>query len=197
MAIRTKDLHGNAPDEASIALLLIDVINDLEFKEGKEVLKHALPMAKKIAALKKRAKRDGIPVVYVNDNFGKWRSDFNTIVNRCLEQNVCGKSMVELLRPDKDDYFVLKPKISGFYSTPLGILLKHLGVHTLILAGMSGNMCVLSTASDAYMRDFKLLIPSDCIVSVDHRQNKQALAVMQTAFKADIRPSDEISFSRI
>ena len=81
-AKKSPDLHGNAPDSASVALLLIDVINDLEFKGGAELKKHALPAAKKIAALKRRAARAGVPTVYVNDNFGKWRSDFNKLVSR-------------------------------------------------------------------------------------------------------------------
>ena len=72
------DLHGSAPETTSIALLLIDVINDLDFADGKALLKHALPMARRIAALKRRAKQAGIPSIYVNDNFGRWQSDFQT-----------------------------------------------------------------------------------------------------------------------
>jgi isochorismate hydrolase len=103
------DLHGNAPDDSPIALLPIDVINDVDFPEGDQLLMHARPMANKIAALKKRAKEHGIPVVYVNDNFGRWRSDFNAQVAHCLNAATRGKEVAELLRPDPDDYFVLKP----------------------------------------------------------------------------------------
>jgi nicotinamidase-related amidase len=114
------------PDKAEVALLLIDVINDLEFDNSKKLLKYALSMAEKIAVLKKRAKRAEIPVIYVNDNFGKWQSDFNKFLKHCLETDVCGKPIVELLRPEEDDYFVLKPKHSGFFSTTLDTLLDYL-----------------------------------------------------------------------
>ena len=57
MPAKNEDLHGNVPDKAAVALLLIDVINDLEFENGRELLKHALPMAKKIAALKKQSRQ--------------------------------------------------------------------------------------------------------------------------------------------
>jgi nicotinamidase-related amidase len=113
------DLHGNAPDTAPVALLLIDVINDLAFPEGKALRKQALPMAKKIAALKRRAKEAGIPSIYVNDNFGRWQSDFQTLLRHCLDEDVCGKPIATLLQPDAKDYFVLKPKHSGFYATTL------------------------------------------------------------------------------
>ncbi|MBV9959414.1 MAG: cysteine hydrolase, partial [Acidobacteria bacterium] len=87
---RNEDLHGNVPDTSDVALLLIDVINDLEFGEGAQLLEHALPMAKKLSALKSRAERAGIPVIYVNDNFGKWQSDFSRILKHCLEDGVRG-----------------------------------------------------------------------------------------------------------
>src|SRR6476620_9501601 len=159
MPAHNKDLHGNAPDKSAVALLLIDVINDLELPEGDQLLHYALPMARQIAALKRQAQQNNIPVIYANDNFGRWRSDFNAQVEHCLKDDVRGRPIVELLRPEPDDYFVLKPKHSGFFSTTLDTLLEHLGVKTIILTGMAANICVLFTANDVYMRDLKLLVP--------------------------------------
>lgn len=197
MPAKNQDLHGNAPDKSTAALLLIDVINDLEFEGGKDLLPHAIAMARNIAALKRRAKRLGIAVVYVNDNFGKWQSDFNSVLDHCLEDGVCGKPVAQALRPDADDYFVLKPKHSGFYSTTLDTLLSYLQVKTLILTGIAGDNCVLFTASDAYMRDFHLVIPSDCVASQDPQENEHALRHMQRILKADTTPSTELDLEAI
>jgi nicotinamidase-related amidase len=197
MPSKNKDLHGNAPDQSEVVLLLIDVINDLEFPEGQDVLKSALPMSKKIAALKRRAKGAGVPAVYVNDNFGKWRSDFKKLVRHCLEDEVRGRALVERLNPEEEDYFVLKPKHSGFFSTTLDVLLEYLGAKTLILTGIAGNNCVLFTASDAFMRDFNLVVPSDCVVSNSVQENRYALDQMKQVLKADIAPSNRISFDRL
>ena len=191
------DLHGNVPDRSEVALLLIDVINDLEFPGGDQLLVHALPMAERIAALKRRAKQAGVPVIYVNDNFGKWRSDLGRLVAHCLEEDVRGKPMVELLQPDEDDYVVLKPKHSGFFSTTLDTLLAYLKARTLILTGLAGNVCVLFTANDAFMRDFHLLVPADCVASIDPAENQHALAQMEEVLHADIRPSTELRFDRL
>lgn len=196
MPAKNEDLHGNVPDKAEIALLLIDVINDLEFEGGEALLHHALPMAERIAALKSRAKQAGIPVIYVNDNFGKWQSDFTKLLKHCLG-GVCGQPVVELLQPQEDDYFVLKPKHSGFFSTTLDILLDYLQVKTLIMTGLTGDICVLFTASDAYVRDFHLVIPADCVASADPRENEHALAHMRRVLKADTRPSTEIDFEEL
>jgi nicotinamidase-related amidase len=189
------DLHGNAPDKSDIALLLIDVINDLEFEGGEELFRNALPAAENIARLKERAHRAGVPVVYANDNFGRWRSDFNKIVEHCLRDHVRGEAIAELLKPEDDDYFVLKPKHSGFFSTTLDLLLEYLGARTLILTGFAGNNCVLFTANDAYMRDYRLLIPADCTASISQTDNESALRQMQEVLKADMRPSSQVTFA--
>ncbi|AUX41631.1 isochorismatase [Sorangium cellulosum] len=197
MTRRNHDLHGAAPDNSRTALLLIDVINDLDFPEGDRLLAHALPMAHRICALKQRCVDAGIPAVYVNDNFGRWQSNFHRQIEHCLEDGVRGREIALLLKPGEQDYFVLKPKHSGFYGTTLEILLESLGVQRLILTGMAGNICVLFTANDAYMRDYRLIIPSDCVASESEEDNGYALRQMQRFLKADIRPSTEIDLEQL
>src|SRR5205085_2532344 len=196
MPARNSDLHGSAPDKSEVALLLIDVINDLDFPEANQLLRYARPMAKKLLWLKKRAKKVGVPVIYVNDNFGRWRSDFRRQVVHCLRESSRGHQIVALLRPDDDDYFVLKPKHSGFFSTTLETLLRYLGSKKLILTGIAGNFCVLFTANDAYMRDYELMIPSDCTASNTAEENRKALDLMRKFLKADTRPSSKVRLPR-
>ena len=190
---QSSDLHGNAPDNSSVVLLLVDVINDLEFPGGDILAQHALPAAKHIARLKERATRAGIPTIYVNDNFGKWRSDFRTLVSHCIDDDTRGRPIADILKPQPEDYFVLKPKQSGFYSTTLDLLLQHLGARTLIIAGFTGDICILFTAIDAHIRDYRLVLPRDCIVSKDMSENERILDYMKRVLEADIRPSNEIS----
>jgi len=193
----SKDLHGNAPDDAEAALLLIDVINDLEFEGGDRLLKHALPMAARLAALKARCRRAGIPAIYVNDNFGHWQSNLHKLIEHCQRDGVRGKPIAEALLPEETDYFVIKPKSSGFYATSLQILLEHLSVKTLILTGIAGDNCVLFTAHDAYLREYRLFVPGDCIASIDPKHNAAALRHMQRLLKVDVRSSKEINVARL
>jgi len=191
------DLHGSAPDKSGAALLLIDVINDFDFPEGDGLLRLARPVGKNIAELKKRATAAGIPCVYVNDNFGKWQSDFKKLVARCTADDAKGKDFVKLLVPHDNDYFVLKPKHSGFYSTTLDLLLTHLNAKNLILTGIAGNNCVLFTANDAYMRDFKVFVPADCVVSNTEEENRYALKQMETVLKADTAPFQQLDLKAL
>jgi nicotinamidase-related amidase len=193
---RNQDLHGNAPDESDVAVVLIDVINDLEFEGGEALLRQALPMAERLAALKRRLHAAGVPAIYVNDNFGRWRSDFRTQLAHCLRDGVRGKPLAERLAPGPDDYFVLKPKHSGFFSTTLDILLEYLRAHTLILTGLTAENCVLFTASDAYLRDYHLVVPPDCVASIEPAHTREALEHMHRVLKAHLTPSTELDLSR-
>jgi nicotinamidase-related amidase len=159
---KNSDLHGNVPDQCSVALLLIDVINDMEFEDGEALFASALPAARKLARLRVLAKDAGVPIIYVNDNFGKWRSDFRQQLGHVLEDGVRGQPIAELLRPGKDDYFVLKAKHSGFYHSQLDLLIEYLQVRTVVMAGFTTDICVLFTAGDAYLRDLDIIVPPDC-----------------------------------
>ena len=193
----TASLHGMVPDKSPVAMVLLDVINDLEFEGAEKLQRYILPMAKRLAELKHRAKQEKIPVIYVNDNYGKWQSDLNKLIDRCVKEDVRGKKLVELLRPDEDDYIVIKPKHSGFFSTNLEVLLKYLNAQTIILTGIAGDICVLFTANDAYMRDIGLFVPADCCASNEAEENERVLQLMERILKADIRPSTELNLNEI
>jgi nicotinamidase-related amidase len=186
--------EGSKPNSRpkQIGLLIIDMINELKFDGAQDLLPCIRETARNIAKLKDRMKAEQLPIVYVNDNFGRWKSDFKKLVSRCLEEDQNARSVVELLMPQQDDYFVLKPKHSGFYATPLDLLLEHLGVHRLILTGLLGNNCVLYTAADAYMRGYEIFLPSDCMLSMNEEANRFALEQMKGTLNAVISISDTV-----
>ena len=189
------DLHGNAPDNSPVALIVIDMINAFDFEGAGEMLPRALAAAKAVHQLKERARKASVPTVYVNDNFGRWRSDFHQILEHVLDSP--GREIARLLEPRPEDYFVLKPKHSGFQFTTLDVLLEHLGAQTLVLTGVAGDFCVLFTAHDAYMRDYRLVVPSDCIASLSAQKDRYALAHMAEVTKAQVPPSAEVDFTAL
>lgn len=189
-------LNGSVPDKSPVVLLLIDVINDFAFPEAPALLRHARPMARALRCLAGRARSAGVPVVYVNDNFGRWRSDFAKIVRRCTARATRGHDVTRLLVPQPSDYFVLKPKHSGFYGSSLEVLLAHLGARRLILTGLTTPQCVLFTAGDAYMRDYELIVPRDCVAAADQGHHLEALTFMKRFLAADIRLSTGLVLRR-
>ena len=176
------------------ALLLIDVINDLAFKDSQALVAQAEAMAAPLAALKRRATAAGVPTIYINDNFGRWRSDFQRTVAHCTARSSPGRRVSRRLRPNARDYFVLKPKHSGFFDTTLDTLLETLHIQRVILTGIAGNICVLFTANDAYMREFKIFAPADCIVSNTAADNDHALRQIATVLKGNVAVSTRLKF---
>jgi nicotinamidase-related amidase len=194
---KNHDLHGNVPDSSPVALLLIDVINDLEFPGGDALAEQAGALADRLGALVARAREAGVPVVYANDNFGRWRSDFRQQLEHVRRDGVRGRVLGERLAPAADDYFVLKPKHSGFFATTLDTLLAYLHTRTLVIAGIATNSCVLFTAADAFMRDLRVVVPEDCVIACTPEDHRTGLAVLRDTLHADTRPSDELDFAAL
>jgi nicotinamidase-related amidase len=163
-------------------------------RSNQSLLAHALPAARKLAALKRRAVAARIPVVYANDNSGRWRSDFRAIYERATAPDSLGKEVATLLAPDDEDYFVLKPKHSAFYASTLEVLLEHFGARCVIIAGFAGDMCVRFTAHDAFLRGLDVVLATDCIASEDAKANRAAIADMTKLLRARALTSGRIDF---
>lgn len=188
---------SQASHRAPVALLLIDVINAFDFDGAERMLERAEAAAERIAELKARAKAAGLPVVYCNDHFGQWRENFEAVLARCSEEGVPGCRIAGLLRPDKDDYFVLKPRHSAFFDTSLPTLLSRFQAHTLILVGFAGDICVLASAMDAYLREYRLVVPEDCTASEDPDENAHAMAYLRRVVDADTTSSDRLDLDAL
>ena len=188
-------MDGSAPDHSPAVLLLIDVLNDFNYPGGDQLLRNALQIAPNLCELKARARQAQVATIYVHDNFGRWRASFQDLLAHCLEPGSKAEPFVRQVAPDEQDYFILKPKHSGFYQTPLDLLLKHLGSKHLIVAGLSTNSCVLITSHDAYMRDLELTIPPDCVAAITPAEHEAALEQMRNVLKARTPRSGEIDWA--
>lgn len=197
MTPKNPNLHGNVPHQSRVALLLVDVLNDLAFPEGQKLLKQALPAARRIAALKARAHRASIPSIYVNDNKGLWRSDSQGLIKHSLNPRSRGQPIAEILRPREDDYLVLKPKQSAFFGTTLATVLRSLGSEALIIVGFAADICVQLTAADAFLRDFRIWVPSDCTAAAMPERKRTALAYIKRVMKANVTVSSQLDLRKM
>jgi len=177
------------------ALLIIDVINDLEFPGGENVLPWALRMVDRLGPFAARMRRTGVPVIYVNDNFGYWRSNFSDIYKHCTRPGIRGRNVARALKPVPDDYFILKPKHSAFFATSLVPLLEYLGTKKLILAGIATNLCIFFSAHDAHMHEYKLTVLSDCCAAESDEDHDLALSQLQRFLRVRVCRSDELKLT--
>ena len=178
-------------DKTNKALLIIDIINHFQFDHGSHLLKQSLQFLPSLLQLKMRAKEKQMPIIYINDHYNLWQADFKKIISYCTtEQN---EDFLTQIKPNEDDYFLIKPKHSAFYGTALNTLLFQLHINHLIITGIAGNICVLFTANDAYMRDYRLSCPRDCIASVNEQDNLYALTMMKNVLDADTIESSKLN----
>lgn len=195
LAARTNTLTHDEHRHADTAMLIVDMIADFDFTNGDRIFENALPAARKIADLKTRANEASIPVIFLNDNYGKWKNDFSATL-RSAESSEKGKEIASILIPDDRDYHILKPQRSGFFATPLDVLLGTLDISRLIVTGLTTDICILFTAHDAYMRGYSVAVPSDCSAAVDRKDHENALRLLLRIADTDIRGSGSIDLSK-
>ncbi len=196
MAPAKKHKKASNVIKSDTALLLIDIINRLDFPGNEEMVAAAPTLAATLKRVKKAAHKAGIITIYLNDNYNNWHANLNEILLDALEPGAPGRVLAESLAPEADDFFVLKPMHSGFYGTPLAILLNKLGVKKLILTGVAADICVLYTANDAYMRGFKLTVITDGVLANSENDTASALEKMKTLLKAKLVSADQFIKSK-
>lgn len=174
------------------ALLLVDVVNDLDFSGADKVLPWAERLVRPLRSVCARARRSGTPVIYANDHFGLWQGSREDIVRHCTRKGARGADVARKLKPQRSDYFVIKPRHSAFFASPLHPLLEHLRVDRLILCGMVTNMCVVATAHDAKMHGYGIVVLSDCCAAESDFDHNVVLSQLERFFHATICRSSEL-----
>lgn len=178
-------------------LLVIDMLSGWDFPDADVVLSRATAIAAPLAALARRCRAQGVPVIYANDNHGRWRSDVRQVVAAAIEAGGDGAAIAHLLQPEPGDYIVLKPRHSAFHATPLELLLRDLGTQRLVLTGMSSDQCVLYTAADARMRDYEIVVARDCVATQSDERQRAALLHFEQALGLETPLSTHIDIGPV
>jgi nicotinamidase-related amidase len=166
------------------AVVMVDVLNDFRFADGGTLLRRFRPRIAPIAAMLARARAAAVPIVYANDNFGRWRSSLADIGDRLRDSNPAVWRALAPIRPQPHDYVVLKPRHSAFYCTPLELLLETLDVDRLVLSGVSATSCIWFTGADAHVRGYAVVVPSDGVAAAAAPLERAVLALMRESLGA-------------
>jgi nicotinamidase-related amidase len=183
------------PAPGGTALLIIDMINELDFNGSQPLRDSAQKAVHAIVKLRDAADQARVPVVYVNDNNDQWHSDRERLIEEAFGSGQVTDDIVARLRPRDDDFFVIKPQFSGFYATNLQVLLPRLKASRLILTGVAADICVLFTAADAHMRDYELWVPEDGVASLATKRTAWALDIMKETMGAETRSTADLTMA--
>jgi len=172
------------------AILVIDMLNDFIYGPlSSERFKKIIPNIKRLL---EEARKKNIPVIYTNDSHIKGVDYELRIWGDHAIKGTKGAEVIDELKPTSSDYIIEKRRYSAFFNTDLDLLLRELEVDSLILTGVSTDVCVLHTAADAFFRGYKIIIPEDCVEAFTEEGHKWALDYMRRIYKAEILKLEDV-----
>jgi nicotinamidase-related amidase len=170
--------------------MVIDMIND--FVTGVFKNERAEKIIPDIQRLLNFARENKIPVIYVNDaHLPNVDTEFDVWPQHAVA-GTWGAQVVDELKPKKGDFVIEKRRYSAFHGTGLDQLLRELKVDTLILTGVVTDICIQHTAADAFFRGYKIIVPEDCVETIDEQTQKAALDYLKRVYGSEITRADEL-----
>jgi len=171
-------------------LIVADMIND--FVTGKLGNDRARQIVPNIAALVKKARKQGIPVIYLGDAHTPDDRELAIWGEHAMKGSI-GSEIIPELKPEKNDIIIEKKWYSAFVDTQLPDILKRLGVDTIIFTGISTDICIQNNVAPAYFSGYKTIVPPDCTASVvDEASYEFSLKYMKNIFGTEIITSDKV-----
>ena len=174
------------------ALVVIDMINTYDHEDAERLRESAEEVVPVLSDLVERARKAGAPVIYVNDNFGQWRSDQDALVQDALAGEHA--SLVEPIVPDEDALFVVKARHSIFYETPLEYLLRTQEIDEIVLTGQATEQCILYSALDAHIRHIPVIVPREAVAHIHEDLAQAALRMMEVNMDAEVVGAGDVRF---
>jgi nicotinamidase-related amidase len=169
------------------AVVVVDLLNPYEHEDAEQLAESVAEAIPGVRRLLERAADAGVPVIYVNDNYGDWDSSSEKLRRRALEGR--RPELVEPVLPPEGSSFVIKARHSIFYGTPLEYVLDQMEVSRLVLSGQATEQCILYSALDAYVRHFEVAVPPDAVAHIHRHLAEAALEMMERNMSADLARS--------
>jgi nicotinamidase-related amidase len=173
-----------AADAPKTALLVVDMITSYDFEDAGKLIDSARQAVPNIASLLERARDEDVDVIYVNDNYGDWRSSSAELVEGVLKGE--HGDLLEPIVPDERSLFVLKPRHTCFYETPLAYLLGQRDIGRVVFTGQATEQCIVYSALDAYVRHFQVAVATDAVAHIHEDLAQAALRMMEVNMRAEL-----------
>ncbi len=167
------------------ALIINDMQNDFIAEGGVLRVERAQRCVEPIKQLKVKMKKEGCPVIYVCDTHIRGDKEFEKWGSHTVD-GTWGNEVIEDLKPDEDDYVVKKVRYSGFFASPLDVILRQLKVDEIWLTGVLTDICIQHSAADAFFRGYKTIVPRSCTDTFSDEKKEYALQFMKEMYGTEI-----------
>lgn len=180
------------------ALLLIDLQKDFfrtEYKDQDRARQVEHQLSENINRLLEIVRQHQIPVFFVITSLQPDGSNWNLRM-KDLGSAICihgtdGEAILPGIKTDKNDHIIKKTRYSAFFNTNLHETLQSMAIDILIMGGINTHACIRTSAVDAFMRDYRVFIPEECVASYDHDYHKETMEYFSQRIAA-ILPLDEL-----
>lgn len=173
------------------AILVVDMLND--FVTGALTCERGRAIVPATAELLDAARAAGVPVIFCNDAHIKGIDRELKIWGDHAIAGTKGAEVIPELKLSDKDYVVPKRRYSGFFQTDLDILLKELGVKTVVMTGLHAHMCVRHTSADAYCLGYDVVVAKEATDSFTEEDYLNGLAYLKTCYGADAYTNEELT----
>lgn len=172
------------------AIIVVDMLND--FVYGALTCDRGKAIVPATARLLEAAREKGVPVIFSNDAHLRNIDRELTIWGDHAIAGTPGAEVIPELKLSAGDYVVPKRRYSGFFQTDLDILLKELGVQTVVMTGLHTHMCVRHTSADAFSLGYDVVVAKEATDSFTEEDYLGGLAYLKTCYGADAYTNDEL-----
>lgn len=172
------------------AVIIVDMLND--FVYGKLACDRALAIIPNLKSLLDAARKNGKPVIFANDSHLPSDPEMRLWGEHAMKGTKEAKVIPEL-QPGPQDYILEKRNYSSFFETGLELLLRTLGVDTVVITGLHTHMCCRHTAADAFMRGFHVIGAEDCLNAFTEEDHKAGIDYFKNVYAARITTSDVLA----
>ena len=172
------------------AILVVDMLND--FVYGALTCDRAKAIVPATARLLDKAREAGVPVIFCNDAHRAGIDRELTIWGDHAIIGTPGAEVIAELNLSDKDYVVPKRRYSGFFQTELDILLKELGVQTVVMTGLHAHMCVRHTSADAFSLGYDVVVAREATDSFTEEDYLNGLAYLKQCYGADAYSNEEL-----
>ncbi len=172
------------------AILVVDMLND--FVTGALKCDRGLAIVPKTAELLRGARKAGIPVIFCNDAHIKGVDHELKLWGDHAIAGTKGAEVIPELELCEQDYVVPKRRYSGFFHTDLDLLLRELGIDTVIMTGLHAHMCVRHTSADAYCLGYRVVVATDATDSFTEEDYVSGIQYLKNVYGAELYTVDEL-----
>jgi ureidoacrylate peracid hydrolase len=207
------DIAMSGPDPSRSALIIVDMQNDFVHPDGgfarcarenpergwdMQFVMGTIPQVQRLLDAFRSAGRPVIYIItthdaaYTDAQWPHWRSGLTGENRTFLIEGSWGAQIADELKPQDGEHIVIKKGYGGFSNTPLDTILRHLGITTCVVAGVTTTVCVSTTLRGGVGHNYHMILVEDAVAETSRELHEAEVKILGLAFAAEVKTTDGV-----